>query len=198
MKLSHACGTIALAVSMGACAKGTEQRSDTVTATPAALATQSLSRAELVRACRDTAARAEPAVHWAADTALTADLTYDGAPELVVWGTEGDSLFVFTVVECAGVRPGRVWSFPLSASKMFGTTNLNIELTDPAPGEGYLGENCIATDTTAECQHLRNINPVLEAAYARGSRGLSVGIEDRDHVHVYWDPEQHEFVSWRP
>jgi hypothetical protein len=114
------------------------------------------------------------------------------------WGTEGDSLFVFAVVECAASHPGRVWTFPLQAFEVFGTTNLDITLTDPAPGEAYLAENCIATDTTAECQHLRKINPILEAAYERGARGLRVGIEDRDHAYFYWDPELHGFVSWRP
>jgi hypothetical protein len=198
MKSSHAFLTLTLALYVAACTKAAERAVDTLTAAPPTATTQPASRADLLRACRDTAAREEPAVHWAADTALTADLNYDGAPELVVWGSEGDSLFVFTVVECSGSRPGRVWSFPLNAFKVFGTTNLDIALTDPAPGEGYLAENCVATDTTAECQHLRTINPVLEAAYARGARGLSVGVVDRDHVHIYWDPEQHEFVTWRP
>ena len=198
MKLSHPLLALTLAISVGGCAKAADRPIDTVSAAALVPAKQPASRAQLVAACRDTAARAITGVRWASDTALTADLNYDSSPELVVWGSEGDSVFVLAVVECAGSRPGRVWSFPLNALKVFGTTNLEVALEDPAPGEAYLSENCIATDTTAECRHLRKINPELEAAGARGGRGLSVGVEDQDHVHIYWDPEQRQFVSWRP
>jgi hypothetical protein len=133
-----------------------------------------------------------------ADTALVADLNYDGAPELVIWGTEADSIFVVAIVGCSGILPGQVWTFPLNALGIFGTRNLNVVLTDPAPGQGYLNENCIRTDTTAECRHMRKIEPELEAAGARGAHGLSIGIADRDHVYVYWDPDLGRFASWRP
>jgi hypothetical protein len=133
-----------------------------------------------------------------ADTALAADLNYDGAPELVIWGTEADSLFVVAIVGCSGILPGRVWTFPLNALKDFGTRNLDVALTDPAPGQGYLDENCVRTDTTAECRHMRKIEPELEAAGSHGARGLSIGVVDRDHAHVYWDPDTGGFVSWRP
>jgi hypothetical protein len=157
-----------------------------------------LARAQSVAACRDTVARENPMVRWVADTALAADLNYDGAPELVVWGTEGDSVFVVAIVGCSGILPGQVWTFPLNALKGFGTTTLDVALTSPAPGQGYLDENCVRTDTTAECQHSRKIEPELEAAGSRGARGLSIGVDGRDHVHVYWDPDTGGFVSWRP
>jgi hypothetical protein len=156
------------------------------------------SHEQLVTACRGAAARNNPLVRWASDTALTADLNYDGAPELVVWGNEGDSLFVFSIVECSGNKSGHVWSMPLRAKAAFGTTNLDVALEDPAFGEGYFQENCLGAETTSECRHLRKIDKELEAAYSRGGRGLSVGVEDRDHVHIYWDPDSKGFVSWRP
>jgi hypothetical protein len=157
----------------------------------------SLSPEQLVTVCREAAAHDNPQVRWAADTALTADLNYDGSPELIVWGKEGDSLFVFSIVECSGNRSGRVWSMPLRPLAAFGTTDLEIALEDPALGEGYLNENCMGTETTTECRHLFKIEKELQAAYLRGGRGLSVGVEDRDHVHVYWDPDSKGFVSWR-
>lgn len=116
----------------------------------------------------------------------------------MVWGTEGDSLFVVAIVGCSGILPGHVWIFPLNALEDFGMRTLDVALTDPAPGQGYLDENCVRTDTTAECRHLRKIEPELEAAGSRGARGLSIGVADRDHVNVYWDPDLGEFVSWRP
>ena len=157
-----------------------------------------LSHEQLATACRAAAARENPMVRWALDTALIADLNYDGSPELVVWGNEGDSLFVFSIVECSGNRSGHVWSMPLRAMAAFGTTNLDVELENPAMGEGYFQENCLGAETTSECRHLRKVDKELEVAYSRGGRGLSVGVEDRDHVHIYWDPESKGFVSWRP
>ena len=190
---------LALASSVMACAKAADRPRDTATGSKLSETADPVpSPAQVIAACRDTAARENPTVRWAADTALTADLTYDGSPELVVWGTESDSLFVLAIVECAGNRPGRVWTFPLNALEDFGTRDLEVALGDPALGEGYLAENCIRTDTTAECRHLRKIDPQLEAAYLRGGRGLSIGFEDRDHVYLYWDPEFAKFVSWRP
>lgn len=190
---------LALACSLFACASGADRSIDSTNSSAVSDgAGPGFSRAQLVAACRDTAARANPKVSWAADTALAADLNYDGAPELVVWGTEADSLFVVTIVGCSGILPGHVWTFPLNALEDFGTRDLDVALTDPALGQGYLDENCIRTDTTAECRHLRKIDPELEAAYSRGGRGLSIGIEDRDHVYVYWDPDFGKFVSWRP
>jgi hypothetical protein len=157
-----------------------------------------LSHAQLVSACRAAAARDNPMVRWASDTALTADLNYDGSPELIVWGTEGDSLFVLSMVECSGNKAGEVWSMPLRAMAAFGTTKLDVALENPALGKGYFQENCMGAETTIECQHLLKIDKELEDAYSRGGRGLSVGVEDRDHVHIYWDPESKGFVSWRP
>jgi hypothetical protein len=190
---------LALAFLLNACAKSSDRPIETASSSPVSQAAKSVpARAQLMAACRDTAARANASVRWVSDTSVTADLTYDASPELIVWGTEGDSLFVLAIVECSGSRPGRVWTFPMNALKAFGTTDLNVALIDPAPGQGYLDENCIRTDTTAECRHLRKIEPELEAAYSRGGRGLSIGIEDRDHVYIYWDPEFSRFVSWRP
>ena len=190
---------LALSFSLNACAKSSDRPIETASSSPVSQTAKSApTRAQLMAACRDTAARANASVRWVSDTSVTADLTYDTSPELIVWGTEGDSLFVLAIVECSGSRPGRVWAFPMNALKAFGTTDLNVALTDPAPGQGYLDENCIRTDTTAECRHLRKIEPKLEAAYSRGGRGLSIGIEDRDHVYIYWDPEFSRFVSWRP
>ena len=198
-KSLHRSLALTLACSLFACAAGTDRSIDTASSsTGLDTAKARLSRAQLVAACRDTAARQNPTVRWVADTALAADLNYDGAPELVIWGTEADSIFVVAIVGCSGILPGQVWIFPLNALGMFGTRNLNVALTDPAPGQGYLDENCIRTDTTAECRHMRKIEPELEAAGSRGARGLSIGINDRDHVYVYWDPDLGEFVSWRP
>ena len=181
-----------------ACSKAADRPTDSATGnTVAHSSTAQISPARPVTACREAASRDNPKVQWASDTALTADLNYDGSPELVVWGTEGDSLFVFSIVECSG-KPGKVWSMPLRALAAFGTTQLNVALEDPALGEGYLNENCMGTETTTECRHLFKIDKELEAAYARGGRGLSVGVEDRDHVHIYWDPDSKGFVSWRP
>jgi hypothetical protein len=189
----------ALAFFLNACAKSSDRPIETASSSPVSQPAKSVPpRGQLIAACRDTAARANESVRWVSDTSVTADLTYDASPELIVWGTEGDSLFVLAIVECSGRRPGRVWTFPMNALKAFGTTDLNVALTDPAPGQGYLDENCIRTDTTAECRHMRKIEPELEAAYSRGARGLSIGIEDRDHVYIYWDPEFSRFVSWRP
>jgi hypothetical protein len=185
---------LTLACSVIACAKPADRSSDSAIATTA-LAPSS---AQLVGACRDTVARDNPTVRWVPDTALSADLNYDGSSELVVWGSEADSLFVLAIVECSGNRPGRVWTFPFNALGLFGTRELTITLGDPTLGEGYLDENCIRTDTTSECRHLRKIDPQLAAAYSRGGRGLSIGIEDRDHLYLYWDPEFAKFVSWRP
>jgi hypothetical protein len=190
---------LVLACSLFACARGADRSTDSAnSSTISATAQSRIWRTQLVAACRDTVARKNPKVSWTADTALAADLTYDGAPELVVWGTESDSLFVVAIIGCAGVDPGRSWIFPLNALKDFGTRNLQVALTDPAPGRGYLDEKCVSTDTTAECQHLRKIEPELEDAGSRGGRGLSIGIEDRDHVYAYWDPDSARFVSWRP
>jgi hypothetical protein len=190
---------ITLAFSLVACG-GRADRSIDSASSSAGLDTAKArsSRVQLVAACRDTVARENPKVRWAADTALAADLNYDGAPELVVWGTEADSLFVVAIVGCSGILPGHVWIFPLNALKDFGTRNLDVALTNPAPGQGYLDENCGQTDTTAACRHSRKIEPELEAAYSRGAHGLSIGIADRDRVHVYWDPDFGQFVSWRP
>jgi hypothetical protein len=182
-----------------ACAKMSDRSIDSATThDPRDTSNVSLSHEQLITACRAAAARDNPLVRWASDTGLTADLNYDGSPELVVWGNEGDSLFVFSIVECSGNKSGHVWSMPLRAMAAFGTTNLDIALENPALGEGYFTENCMGAETTSECRHLRNIDKELEAAYSRGSRGLSVGVEDRDHVHIYWDPESKGFVSWRP
>jgi hypothetical protein len=190
---------LTFAFSLNACAKSSDRPIEAASSSPVSQVAEPVpTREQLMAACRGTAARANPSVHWVSDSTLTADLTYDASPELVVWGAEGDSLFVLAIVECSGSRPGRVWTFPMNALKAFGTTDLNVALTDPAPGQGYLDENCIRTDTTAECRHMRKIEPQLEAAYSRGGRGLSIGIEDRDHVYIYWDPEFSRFVSWRP
>ena len=181
------------------CAKVGDRSTDSATTLNARdTSNVSLSHEQLLTACRAAAARKNPLVRWASDTALTADLNYDGSSELVVWGNEGDSLFVFSIVECSGNKSGKVWSMPLRAMAAFGTTNLDVALEDPALGEGYFAENCMGAETTSECRHLRKIDKELEAAYSRGGRGLSVGVEDRDHVHIYWDPESKGFVSWRP
>jgi len=191
--------TLALAVSLNACAKSSDRPIETASSSTVPQTAKSVpSPAQLMAACRDTAARANANVRWVSDTSVTADVTYDGSPELTVWGTEGDSIFVLAIIECSGNRPGRVWTFPMNALKAFGTTDLNVALTNPAPGQGYLDENCIRTDTTAECRHMRKIEPELETAYLRGGRGLSIGVEDRDHVYIYWDPEFSRFVSWSP
>jgi hypothetical protein len=190
---------VAFACGLLACAKPADRPVETASSSIASdVATPPPTSAQLIAACRESAARENPKVRWVQDTALTADLNYDGSPELVVWGTESDSLFVLSMVECSGRHPGRVWTFPLNAIGDFGSRDLSVALTDPSPGKGYLDENCIQTDTTSECRHLRKIDPQLEAAYSRGGRGLSIGIEDRDHVYVYWDPEFAKFVSWRP
>ena len=190
---------LTLACALVACAKALDHPSETASSsTVSEIAKPIFTGAQLVTACRDTAARENANVRWVSDTSITADLTYDASPELIVWGTEGDSIFVVAIVECSGSHPGRVWSFPLNALKVFGTVDLNVAVTDPAPGQGYLEENCIRTDTTAECRHLRKIEPELEGASSRGGRGLSIGIEDRDHLYVHWDPEFAKFVSWRP
>jgi hypothetical protein len=157
-----------------------------------------LSHERLVGACRAAAARDNPKVHWVSDSALTGDLNYDGSPELVVWGNEGNRVVVIAIVECSGARPGRMWRFPLAAMEMFGTRDLEVTLDNPSLGEGYLQENCMGAETTAECRHLYKIDKELEAAYSRGGRGLRIGVEDRDHVYVYWDPDLSRFVSWRP
>jgi len=181
-----------------ACSKAVDRPKDSAAGhTVGDSSTGRLSHTQLVAACREAASQHNPKVQWVSDTALTADLNYDGSPELVVWGTEGDSLFVFSIVECSG-KPGKVWSMPLRALAAFGTTHLDVALEDPALGEGYLNENCMGTQTTTECRHLFKIDKELEAAYRRGGRGLSVGVEDRDHVHIYWDPDSKGFVSWRP
>jgi hypothetical protein len=199
VKSLHPSLALALACSLSACAGGTDNSVDNgSSATGLDTAKVGLARAQLVAACRDTAARKNPTVRWVADTALASDLNYDGAPELVIWGTEADSLFVVAIVGCSGILPGHMWIFPLNALEDFGTKNLDVALTDPALGQSYLDENCIRTDTTAECQHLRKIEPELEAASSRGAHGLSIGIVGRDHVHVYWDPDTGGFVSWRP
>jgi hypothetical protein len=190
---------VSLISALIACAKASDRSIDSATIqNPRDTTKVRVSGEELVTACREAAAREEPKVRWASDTALTADLNYDGLPELVVWGTEGDSLFVFAMVECSGNKAGRVWSMPLRALAAFGTTDLEVALEDPALGEGYFNENCMGTETTTECRHLFKIDKELEAAYLRGGRGLSVGVEDRDHVHIYWDPDSKGFVSWRP
>ena len=199
MRPLHLSIALTLACSFFACARGEDRSNDTGSvSTGLDTAKARLARTQLVAACRDTVARENPRVQWVADTALAADLNYDGAPELVVWGTEGDSVFVVAIVGCSGILPGQVWTFALNALKSFGTTKLDVALTSPAPGQGYLDENCVRTDTTAECRHSRKIEPELEAAGSRGARGLSIGIDDRDHVHVYWDPDTGGFVSWRP
>ena len=156
------------------------------------------SPASFAAVCRAAAARDKPKVRWAPDTALTADLNYDGQPELVVWGTESDSIFVISMVECSGGKSGRVWSMALRALAVFGTTDVEVALENPALGEGYLSETCMGAETTSDCRHLFKIDKELEAAYSRGGRGLAVGVEDRDHVHIYWDPDTKGFVSWRP
>jgi hypothetical protein len=191
--------TVSVISALIACARASDRSIDSATTQDVRDTTKvRVSGGELVMACREAAAREDPKVRWALDTAITADLNYDGLPELVVWGTEGDSIFVFSMVECSGNKSGRVWSMPLRALAVFGTTDLQIALEDPALGEGYLDENCMGAETTTECRHLFKIDKELEAAYLRGGRGLSVGVEDRDHVHVYWDPDSKGFVSWRP
>src|SRR5258705_155717 len=84
-----------------------------------------------------------PNVRWVADMSLSADLTYDGAAERVYWGTGGDTAFVVAIVECAEGKPGRVWAFPLRARAMYGTTDLEISLVNPAFGRGFFAENCL-------------------------------------------------------
>src|SRR5258705_7172627 len=86
--------------------------------------------------CRGAAIEQAPNVHWVADRSLSADLTYDGAAERVYWGTGGDTAFVVAIVECAEGKPGRVWAFPLRGRAMFGTTDLEIFLVNPAFGQG--------------------------------------------------------------
>jgi len=148
--------------------------------------------------CRGAAIEQAPNVRWVADRSLSADLTYDGAAERVYWGTGGDTAFVVAIVECAEGKPGRVWAFPLRARAMYGTTDLEISLVNPAFGRGFFAENCLGAETTADCRHLGELNARLEAAYQRGGRGLQIGIPDRDNVHVYWDSVANAFQTWRP
>ena len=149
-------------------------------------------------ACRAAASQERPTVRWAADTALRADLNYDGAPDAVFWGPEGDSLFVVGIVECVPGRAGRVWLFPIPARKVFGTTNLEISVVNPAFGQGYFAENCLGAETTADCRHLGELNTRLQSAYDRGGRGLQIGVPDIDNYHLYWDAAGNQFVTWRP
>ncbi|PYO91471.1 MAG: hypothetical protein DMD58_04235 [Gemmatimonadetes bacterium] len=148
--------------------------------------------------CRGAAIEQAPNVRWVADTSLSADLTYDGAADRVYWGTGGDTAFVVAIVECAEGKPGRIWAFPLRARAMYGTTDLEISLVNPAFGHGYFAENCLGAESTADCRQLGELNTRLEAAYQRGGRGLQIGIPDRDNVHVYWDSVASKFVTWRP
>jgi len=148
--------------------------------------------------CRGAANEKEPNVRWVADTSLSADLTYDGAADRVYWGTGGDTAFVVAIVECAEGKAGRMWMFPLRARAMYGTTDLEIALVNPAFGHGYFAENCLGAESTANCRQLGELNTRLEAAYQRGGRGLQIGIPDRDNVHVYWDSVADKFVTWRP
>jgi hypothetical protein len=94
-------------------------------------------RAELVAdvACRSAAGNERPAVRWAKDTSFHADLNYDQASDLVVWGTEGDSVFVVSIIECAQGRPGRVWFVPLRRA-VWGTLDIDVSLVNPAFGRG--------------------------------------------------------------
>lgn len=147
-------------------------------------------------ACLTTAGEERPNVRWSSDARLTADLNYDGASDLVVWGTEGDSLFVVSIVECADRKPGRLWSIPLRARSVFGTLDVQVSLTDPSFGQGFLQENCMGAETTSECQHLASLNTRLEAAYRRGGRGLQIGVPDRHNLHVYWDSDSSRFIMW--
>lgn len=199
MKSQRPLLAVALVSALIACAKAVDRPVDSATTGNVPNTSKvPLSPEQLVTVCREAAARDNPRVRWASDTALTADLNYDGSPELVVWGNEGDSLFVFSIVECSGSQSGQVWSMPLRALAAFGTINLEVALENPALGEGYFNENCMGAETTSECRHLSKIDKELEAAYSRGGRGLSVGVVDRDHVHIYWDPDSKGFVSWRP
>lgn len=146
--------------------------------------------------CQAAAATARPSVRWAASPGLTADLNYDGSSDLAVWGTEGDSLFVLAIVECGARQSGRVWWMPLRARQAFGTLDLDVSLVNPAFGSGYLQENCMGAETTSECRQLAALNTRLEAAYARGGRGLQIGVPDQHNVHLYWDSDSTRFVMW--
>ena len=146
-------------------------------------------------ACRAAAAGARPAVRWTA-AGFAADMNYDGATDLIVWGTEGDSLFVVSVVECVQSKPGRIWSLPLRALPAFGTLDLEVSLTNPAFGRGYLQENCMGAETTSECRYLATLNTRLEAAFEHGGHGLQIGVPDRHNIHVYWDSDSSRFVMW--
>ena len=183
---------LSLAVGIAACGKSKPAPGAEVSSSPTPPTQTPTSEA----ACRASATQANASVHWVTDTALNADLNYDGGLELVVWGTEGDSLFVFAIVECAGQGPGRVWSFPIRALAAFGTVDLSVSLVNPAFGEGYLIENCMGAETTSGCRHLAALDKRLAAAYQRGGRGLMVGVPDQHNVHLYWDSESNQFVTW--
>lgn len=146
--------------------------------------------------CRAAATAARPGVRWTSDFGLNGDLNFDGAEDLVVWGTEDDSLFVVSIVECPQRKPGRVWIIPLRARPAFGTLDLDVSLVSPAFGQGFLEENCMGAETTAECRQLAALNARLEAAHQRGGRGLQIGVPDRHSIHLHWDSDSSRFVMW--
>jgi len=146
-------------------------------------------------ACSSAAGNERPTVRWAKDTSFHADMNYDKAPDLVVWGTEGDSVFVVSIIECAEGRPGRIWNVPLRRA-VWGTLDIEVSLVNPAFGRGYLEENCMGAESTPECQQLAALETRLEAAYEAGGRGLQIGVPDRHNLHVYWDSDSTKFIMW--
>jgi hypothetical protein len=146
--------------------------------------------------CQDTSRTLYPSVRWTTADGLRADLDYDGEQDVVMWGHAADTTFLLTIARCNGERARDVWSFPTERG-LFDTVNLEVATEDPSRGEGYFAENCLGAESP-ECVYLKHLDSALSAAYARGGVGLSIGVPDRDHIHIYWEADSARFATWRP
>ncbi|HTS06290.1 MAG TPA: hypothetical protein VMP68_11970 [Candidatus Eisenbacteria bacterium] len=119
-----------------------------------------------------------PAATWKNKSAAVSDVTCDGQPDTIVFGSENGKVLVAVIPGGNPSKP-QIFDFPLARDKQNGfcaaPTRINISRLDCDSEEGTL-EGCKSV---------------------KGCKEFTVDDDDCDAFNFYWDSSQHKVRWWR-